>query len=1099
MPETQVVTVLFTDLVDSTRQSTRLDPEVGDRLRETHFGLLRGALESNGGTEVKNLGDGLMVVFTITSGALNAAEAMQQAVALHNARASEPLSIRIGIAMGEVTEDEGDYFGDAVVEAARLCAKAEGDQVLASRLVQLTAGRRAKQSFGPVSELELKGLPDLVPTVEVLWSPLESTDAADRIPLPVRCSATTTGFFGRADEQARLGDAFKAVVAEQHTRVALIGGEPGMGKTSLATQFARSAHDGGAIVLFGRADEDVAAPYGPWVEALIHLARHAPARLLEELDPYAPSLARLSPVFATQLGVTHLDEGGDPEGARYLLYAAVAAALRAAAAIAPVVLILDDIQWADGPSLRLLRHLAADEPLGALIIGTFRQSDVTIGSDLSELVSSLHRSDVAERISMAGLTDLELLSMMEGVGGHELDADGLALRDALLAETDGNPFFVGELLRHLVESGGIYREDDRWVTSADLRIRGLPVSVREVVAQRVGRLGERGTRVLTVASVIGRDFDLSVLAAVSELDEDTLLDVLDQATDATLVENVEGNRYTFIHALIEHTLYDGLPPARRARLHRRVAEAIEGLRGAGGSRAAELAHHWASATAPDDVDKAISYAQLAGEEALSRLAPEEAARWFGQALTLLGARRNTDEEARCLLTLRLGEAQRQSGDPSYRVTLLDAAGLAQQLGRTDLLVVAALTNTRGIPTTAGADAERLAVLEVAARAVDGEGSAEQAKILALLCSELTFRGTFERRQALADRALAIARSVGDPQTLATVITNLIYGITVPSTLAERRALAAEALRAAHEVGDPALEFWGWWCTMSAAYQAIDVDAGDVALAELTRLAEEMAQPNLQWLVAASYANRALLAGDLDEAERRAFSTRERGVATGQPDALLVVAAQLGNIKIRQGRLVEALEMLETAVAANPDVPAVRSALAALYCDVDRPDDARAQLAPLVEDGFSVAVDSVWMTCLGTAADAASELEWPEAAAALFAHLRPFGDQLIYQGSTSAHAVAYYLARLAAVLGLDDEAAENFARSDATHQRIGARYGLALTWLAWGSWLVGRGDRQRGGALLEQALAEASDRGYQTIARRAADALAGFARPPQVEP
>jgi len=299
MAETRVVTAVFTDLVGSTALSSRLDPQATDELREMHFALLRSAIEAHGGQEVKNLGDGLMVVFPITSGALNCAEAMQQAIALHNKRAPERLSIRVGLAIGEVTEDDGDYFGDAVVQAARLCAAAAGDQILASQLVQLTAGRRARQQFAAIGDIECKGLPEPVPTVEVRWAPASSEGL---VPLPERCAGTPAlGFVGRTAERAVLSDALTRATSEKRKQVVLVGGEPGVGKSALAAHCSRAAHRDGAIVLLGRAEEDLGIPYGPWNEALTHLVTHAPSSLIDSLAPHADSLARLAPELTGRL------------------------------------------------------------------------------------------------------------------------------------------------------------------------------------------------------------------------------------------------------------------------------------------------------------------------------------------------------------------------------------------------------------------------------------------------------------------------------------------------------------------------------------------------------------------------------------------------------------------------------------------------------------------------------------------------------------------------------------------------------------------------------------------------------------------------------
>jgi class 3 adenylate cyclase/tetratricopeptide (TPR) repeat protein/RecA/RadA recombinase len=1095
MAETQQVTVVFTDLVGSTELSSRLDPAAADQLRDTHFALLRGAIEDNGGTEVKNLGDGLMVVFTITSGALNGAEAMQQAIAHHNKRATEPVSIRVGVSHGEVTEDGGDYFGDAVVEAARLCAKADGGQILATQLVQLNAGRRAKQEFVSLGDFELKGLPDPVATVEVRWVPAEAMESDGLISLPARCAPTTTaGFVGRDTERALLDDALKMVRSEGRHRVVLIGGEPGMGKTTLATECARAAHAEGAIALFGRANEDLSVPYGPWAETLTHLVANAPDELLEPLISHASLLVGLAPALAARLGVTEGPSTSDPEAARYLLFGAVTDALRLAGEAAPVVLILDDLQWADGPSLQLLRHVVASEPMRVLVIGTFRESDVASGQPLAELLGALHREQGTERIALKGLSDLELLSMMEGAAGQELDQDGLVLRDALVAETDGNPFFAGELLRHLVETGALYLEDGRWVGSADLRDKGLPVSVREVIGRRVARMGDTGTRVLSVASVIGRDFELSLLAAASEVDEDTLLDVLDQATEATLIDNVEANRYTFVHALIEHTLYDSLSPSRRSRLHRRVAEAIETqIGGRTKGRASELAYHWAEAAVPEDLDKAVDYATMAGDESLARLAPSEALRWFEKALALLEHGLPGNGETRCRLMVRLGEAQRQSGEPDFRETLLNAADLAQELGIVELLVAAALANNRGLFSAMGiVDAERVAVLEAACEALGDAESAEKAQLLALLAAELTFGGDFPRRKRLADQALAIARSLNDPGILAGVINSFLYSIFVPETRSESLSLSMEGFEAARTTGDLALEFFSSAWRMYPLYQFADAAGADEAFLAARGIAERLGQPTLRWMALIAQATRATLAGDPEEAEQLAFAALELGTATGQPDSAALFGAQLANVRSMQGRGNELVDLLRQLADDNPGMPGFATLLAMFYCDLDRPDDARALLEPFVADRFtSLPMDPVWPVFLASAAYSVAELGWVEAAAALFEQLLPYADQIPFVGAVCYFQMSYSLGRLASTLGLEDEAEAYFSQSVATHERIGAKFALASTRLAWGRFLLARGgpeDLERASSFLDEALDSAQQLGYGLIERRAHQAL-----------
>ena len=1092
---------MFTDLVGSTELASRLDPEVADRLRQTHFALLRGAIAAHGGTEVKNLGDGLMVVFSITSGALNCAVAMQQAIAQHNKRAADPLSIRVGMSLGEVTKDEGDYFGDAVVEAARLCAHAKGDQILAAQLVQLAAGRRARQDFVHVGDLELKGIPSPLATVEVDWKPVQATQGDEAIPLPSRCAATpAVGFVGRSRERALLDDALKKATGDSHQQIVLIGGEPGVGKTTLAAECARAAHTAGAIVLFGRSDEDLAVPYGPWAEALTHLVSHAPEDVMVALTPFASSLVRLAPALAGQLDGSEASALSDPEAARYMLFGGVASALRSMGEIAPVVLVLDDLQWADSPSLQLLRHLATSEPIRLLVIGTFRESDVAAGDPLADLIAALHREQGTERISLRGLGDLELLAMMEGAAGQKLGEDGLALRDALIAETDGNPFFVGELLRHLVETGGVIQVSGRWVASAELRTKGLPISVREVVGRRVSRLGDLGTKVLSIASVIGRDFELSLLATVSDLDEDTLLDVLDKACEAALIENVEANRYTFVHALIEHTLYDSVSPTRRGRLHRSVAEAIEAqVRDRTEGRVAELAYHWARASVPDDLGKAVCYAKAAGDEALARLAPTEALRWYTQALTLLDHQLPGNDLMRCELLVGLGDSQRQNGNPEHRQTLLDAARMAQELQSTGLLVAAVLANHRGFASEVGfVDAERVAALEAACRAVEGSGSSEEAKLLALLASELTFNGDFAVRKGLADRAMNIARSLGDPATLAEVVTSFYWAVDTPETLAELRSLGREASEAAHRVDDPVLQCHSASHLAMSLYQSGDIAGGDRCLSEARSLAERLGQPQLLWSVTYMESARALLGGDTEEAERLAFRAFEIGTESGQPDAAGILGSNLLNIRYHQGRLEEVVDLVSQSVKEDPGLPAWAMTLAMLYCDLDRPEDARAVLEPFAAENFAaLPKDGLWLPSMVAAADVVTNLAWSDPAQVLLEQLRPFSDQIPGPGSFFMPEVSHYLGLLSATLGRYGDAETYFAQAVATHERIAAPWSVAMTQLSWGRCLSNRGgtgDLDRASVLMEEALKTARERGYRGVERRAKQALDGLHKP-----
>jgi class 3 adenylate cyclase len=1098
MPELRVATVLFTDLVGSTELSTDLGPPLAEALVQTHFSLLRTAVAEHGGVEVKGVGDGLMVAFSTPSGALACAAAMQQALDRHNRSAPHPLSMRVGLSHGEVAEEKGDLYGDAVVEAARLCAQATGGQILATQIVQLASGRRATQEFEARGELVLKGFDTPVSVVEVVWAPLVEADSASPIPLPGRCTAAPdAGFVGRVPETSVLSDAFKSASVDARRRVVLLGGEPGMGKTSLAAAFARAAHEAGAIVLYGRSDEDLGVPYQPWIEAVGHLATHAPPEVLSVLSEHSRSLVQLAPDLA---GVLESSASAtvDPEAARFMLFSAVLSALRAAGDVAPVVLVLDDLQWADAASLQLLRHIATTtEPMRVLVVATFRESDVEAASQLAQVLAACHREQGMERISLRGLNDTELLALMESAAGQAMDQDGLALRDALLTETDGNPFFVGELLRHLVEAGSVYRDEGRWIASGDLREHGLPVSVREVIGRRTARLGDEGTRVLSIAAVIGRDFDLSLLAEAAVMDVSALLDLLDAAVDAVLVVNVAGERYSFVHALIEHTLYESLSPARRAYLHGLVAEAMEAQdRTKDEPRVAELAYHWAEATVPENRDKALDYACRAGNMALAKLAPQEAARWFERALEELEHRRHPEgDQLRCRVLVGLGDAQRQAGNQAFGRTLLEAARLAQQLGATDLLVRAALANNRGFFSAIGVvDAERVMVLEHACAAVAGTGSAGEARLLALLACELTYGGDFPRRAELARRALAIARGLDEPATFVQVVCDASQALIVPETLDERLALIAEAFGLARELGDPVLTFWSGIYASLFRRQRPDLVADSDEAADVARaVAVRLGQPTLLWVSAFGDACRAMLAGDVEAVEQ--WAERALAIANDmdEPDGVLIYGSQLMIARQMQGRAGEVVDLVRQVAETNPGIPAYWTALAVMRRDAGDLEGARAALSHVETDGrVDFPHDLVWLIAMQNAADAAAWLHRREVAEDVFSALQPFADQVPYVGVNCSTQVSLGLAQLAAVLGRDDEADRYFALAQAAHEAMGAHWFLALTNVAWGEFLIRRGgeaDRARAGELLESARVEAAARGYGLVLRQATAALA----------
>lgn len=1089
-------TILFTDVVGSTELSQRLSPDSAEEVRRRHFSILRQTIAEAGGAEVKNLGDGLMVMFASASAALACAVAMQQGVERDNRDREHSVGLRVGLSGGEVTREDDDCFGDPVVEAARLCAICEGGQVLATVWVRLTAGRRGRHEYRSLGELTLKGLTDPVQTFEVAWEPLRGTAS---MPLSGRLAVRpTAGVVGRNTEMQTMTDAIKRVAGGEGREVLLISGEAGLGKTTLAAEAARTAFDNGACVLFGHCEEDLATPYQLFAEALGHYVTHAPEeQLLAHVEVHGSELSRLIPALASRIRELPPSKATDSDTERFLLFAAVVGLLDTMAKEQPVVLVLDDLQWADKGSLLLLRHLAAaEQAMRVLVLGTYREGELSQTHPLTDTLAALHCLRGVSRIELAGLDDSGVVALLEAAAGQSLDAGGVGLAHAVYRETDGNPFFVSELLRHLWETGAIHQDTTgRWVAESPLKQLALPDGVRVVIGARVGRLGKDAGRVLSVASVIGRDFDLDLLARATKASEDDLLDILDAAASAALVREVaDTGRYSFAHALIQQTLYEDLGHNRRARSHRQVAEALEDLCGdRPGERVGELARHWTCATQPLDLAKAIGYSKQAGDAALGALAPGNALRYYAQALDLYPQVAGPDPVLGIDLAIGLGTAQRQTGDAASRETLLTAARQAADLGDTNRLVAAALANDRGYTSNNNAtDTDKVEVLEMAVDRLPFDHP-DRALVLATLCSELSYGSTLERRKALADEALVIAESSGDDATIARVVNQVLFPLLVPSMFEQQLTWTADALARAERVGDPVLLFLMAHSRATAVFLAGDIDEMDRCIEIMCALAEKLDQPILSWTNTFNLAKRAQIAGDTELAEQLATKALEIGTDCGQPDAALFFGGQLMVVSAQRGTMGELIPLIEQTIDEAVATPGVfTAALALAHAEANHGEDTRRLLEEFATADFDLPGDQAWITGMFCYAEAAIHCGDPKYAEPIFDQLAPWAEQSVASGSvTASGVVSQSLGGLATVLRRYDEADAYFAKSAAMSARMNAKFFVAITDLLWGSMLAERkaeGDTEKARDLLTKAQAAAAAHGYANVGRRAAAAL-----------
>ncbi|MGQ0466316.1 MAG: BTAD domain-containing putative transcriptional regulator [Sporichthyaceae bacterium] len=708
-PPSGVVTFVFTDVVGSTELLDRLGDDAADALRRRHFAALRQIVRSHDGTEVKNLGDGLMVAFASPASAVRAAVEIQ--------RITEGPAVRVGVHAGEPTAEEDDFFGTPVVIAQRLCARAEGGQVLASALVQALVGTRAGCTFEPLGGLMLKGLAAPVEAAAVRWI---APEPAPALALPGALAVHDSAFVRPESDMARLEAAW-ANARSGRRQVVLLGGEPGIGKTRRCAELARTVHQANATVLHGRCEDGLNVPYQPFVEALGGYLRAASEPVLGRLGG---ELTRLVPELALRFPDLPDPLSADPETERLRLYDAVAAWLAALAEDAPTLLIVEDLHWASAPTLGMLTHLVrSGEPGRLLVVANHRDTAIDFSPALQDAVVDLVRQPDVERLSLTGLDRTGVGAFLAGRGANEPEK----VVELLYTETGGNPFYLGELVRHLAETGG-------WDPGR------VPENVRDVIAQRVGRLSEPTRDLLALAAIQGERFDPGVLTRAAARPYVEVLRALDDAVAARLVTD----QHRFVHALVRHTVVDGLGTATRMELHRATGAALAALVGEEWrEHAADLARHALAATPPvgadpDEVRRTLDYAEAAADRAAAALAYEEAAALLARALPLS---RGGVPAQRARMLVALGEAQHHAGDPAHRVTLRDAAAAALAVGDALLAARAAVANERPVTVLGKVDSEQLALYRSVLDALGSEPSPARARVLAALGRACTTAAT----------------------------------------------------------------------------------------------------------------------------------------------------------------------------------------------------------------------------------------------------------------------------------------------------------------------------------------------------------------------
>ncbi len=865
-------------------------------------------------------------------------------------------------------------------------------------------------------------------------------------------------------------------------RLALLTGDAGIGKTRLVAELGRLAHASGAFVLAGRSPQDALLPYQPFVEALRHYVVHVPFDdLRASAREYGSELARLVPELRRRAPDLPAPVEGDPDTERYRLFEAVVGLLGEISASVPVLLVLDDLQWADRPTLLLLRHVArAPDLRRVLVLGSYRAA-ATYADGFAQALSELRRERLVTQIKVGGLTESETAELVRIRAGG---SPSPALSRGLHAETEGNPFFIEEIVRHLAEAG----VDTDQADARELERVGLPEGVKEVIAVRLSRLRPPAVEWLRLAAVIGRDFDLSLLEQVASLEEDQFLNALDEALAAGLVVEASGDsaRYSFSHALIRETLYEGMSLPRRARNHRRVGEALEAM--GDDAQLTALALHFARAAGPQDADKAISYACRAGEQATRMLAHEEAGQHYARALEVQERFEPEALERRAELLLLLGEARVRAGErPSAWGIFREAATIAAGSNDSASLARAAIgASRRYIQPPGVTDEELIALLEQALEMTAGRRTVERVALLTRTCGALYYSPGRGRMAELANEATEIAGELRDPVARALAAAARRRAFWDPGHLEQRLSDATELLTLGREAGDLELVLQGHAWLVVDLLEHGDSEAVNAQIEAFAAGAERLRQPLYLWHAAVWRAMRALLAGRLEEADRLANEAVAMAAGGETVTAPQYYAAQLLAIRLEQGRMAELEQPAREFVQSNAQRPAWRAALATLLCELGRTPEAQHEVDVLAQEDFEdIEQDGDWMTAITLLADCCADLGDAERAGHLYRLLTPYRDANVVIGLAVVclGSAARYLGRLAATMGRDEEAKEHFERALVAEAALKAPVCLAHTQLEYAR-LLGPGS-SKAQELLHDATVTAERLGLTAVLRRAA--------------
>ena len=820
---------------------------------------------------------------------------------------------------------------------------------------------------------------------------------------------------GRARELELLA-AEAALAGGPGSRTVIVEGEAGIGKTTVLGAFARAVRDeGAAAVLYGRCQDGPAVPLEPFRSLIGHLVEHAPADVLRaHASRCGGHLVRIAPRLADRVelsGAPVSDEATD----RHLLFEAVSDVLSRLAAISPLVVLLDDVQWAEPTAVQLLRHLGrALVNVPVLLVLSARDTDERRSSELRAVLADLECRP-GRRICLGGFDDDELADLTASLLAVNATAVTSAVSARLRDQTAGNPLYATQLVRHWAESGYLALAATEVEFADGATGDEVPANLRNLVWSRVSSLGDQVVEVLSAAAVLGTQFAVGAVIDMAGISDSDAMDALDVAEAAGLLAEVEARVPTlrFVHVLVARAVYGGLPRGRRRRLHAQAAEVLAKRAGAPTIHlAAQIARQY---NLGGMVAEARCWAITAGDYATGQLSSAEAARWYRTALDH-GAALDVPDHERAGLLVRLGHAQQQAGDPGALATLTEAAALARGCGATAIVAQAALATDRGFLRLGPAAPAQVALVESALEMADAD-PATRARLLALLAEDLVSDVAGTRRIGLAREAIALADASPDPALLARICSSVLYALWGPDLEATRlRAdVANRSIAAAAAAGDPHLEFAVHAAAYTVAIQLADPAGAARSLGRLHAIADAIGAPQMTWTVGWFEAFVATMQARFADAGRLGRETEALGLALGAAESVAVFAGQAAVLATIAGHHAELPPIAAQAIGAGP----VKLTYHLAHAIASGPEQIASDLlGEAAADGFrNVAPDLMWLTSMLGYAILAIELEDLDAAAHLLAIIEPYAGQV----ATNLGPAAAYAGRLASLLGRHDVA------------------------------------------------------------------------------